>query len=560
MSERAKSQAEPNSFPAGSSRSQLEAIQSDPVQGKTIAEIFWQRLECSPTARALVWFDQSGQRYDWNWQELAQQVFGFCQHLKNHNVVAGDHVVLNSENRVEWILADLAMQLLGVVNVPLHSQLSSSQTVQLVEHCAPKLICVSTDQQLAKVSGLGIPLIEFDSLDLQPLSDPVVVDGLKKEASSIGELDLMTILYTSGTTGEPKGVMLSQRNVVSNVYAKLATLPLTEQDLRIGLLPLSHIFARVCDLYTWIASGCLTVLSRGWDSLWDELIEFRPSYLNAVPYFFDKCWRILESDGQLDKPDALSKMLGGRTRILNCGGAPLADHVFDYFDRHQVGLVTGYGLTETSPVATSSRLGNCLKGSVGSAIPGVEIKLADDNEVLIRGDNVMLGYYKDPAATAQAFHDDWFKTGDIGRIDEQGNLFIVGRKKELIVTNGGKNIAPIPIENAITEHPDIEQCVVFGDRQNFLVALIVLADPARRKYQQGQLDLKSIVDRQTREFSRDQQIGRLLVVDEPFSIDNGMLTPKKSMRRTEIFSRYQDAIAGLYSAQTNNSRDSVSAD
>ncbi|MFM7739557.1 MAG: AMP-binding protein, partial [Planctomycetota bacterium] len=292
---------------------------------------------------------------------------------------------------------------------------------------------------------------------------------LQTAAGQIGAADLLTILYTSGTTGDPKGVMLTQRNVVANAYSKCATLPLGPEDIRVCWLPLSHIFARVCDLVTGILAGCETVLSRGRDFVLDECRQFHPTYMNAVPYFYERCYRLLLQAGQLNNNEALGKLLGGQIRICNCGGAPLADHVFDYFREAGIGLVTGYGLTEAAPVVTSNRPGAWRRGSVGQVISGVEIKLAEDGEVLARGENIMPGYYRNPDATGRALRDGWLHTEDLGHLDQEGYLYLNGRKDDLIVLSTAKKVYPADLENLLLASPAITQCCLFGDRRNFLV-------------------------------------------------------------------------------------------
>ena len=529
----------------------------DQKLNNSVAELFVDRVYETPDKPALGWIDGSGsslQTRSWTWVELASRVAHYAAALADAGVDRGSHVVLISENRIEWIIADLSIQLLGAVNVPLHDQLTPKQALLLGEHCEADLILTANELQRRKFNDLSwqVPLFVFDNhaadkfcwqkrLNQVP---PWSFSELANRSVHIEPDDLVSIIYTSGTTGEPKGVMLSHLNVHANVFSKLQTLPLGLSDVRLAILPFSHIFARVCDLYTWIAAGCELVLSRGWNEIFEDLQQVRPTYINAVPYFYEKCYRELHRKNQLDDPHALRSLLGGRTAVCNCGGGPLADHVFDYFQEKEVGLVTGYGLTETSPVVSSNRVGQCRRGSVGPAVPGVEISLAEDGEVLIRGENVMQGYYKDDLATRAALAGGWFHSGDIGKIDEDGFLYIVGRKKELIVTSGGKNIAPIPLENALNAHPAIEQSVVFGDRRIYLVALIVPnADWQSKNSHQA---MREIIDEQLVDFSKYEQLGNFELLAQPFSIENGMLTAKKSLRRENIMTAYASTIDRLY--------------
>ncbi|MFM7117375.1 MAG: AMP-dependent synthetase/ligase, partial [Planctomycetota bacterium] len=388
---------------------------------------------------------------------------------------------------------------------------------------------------------------------------------LQTAAGQIGTADLLTILYTSGTTGDPKGVMLTQRNVVANAYSKCATLPLGPEDIRVCWLPLSHIFARVCDLVTGILAGCETVLSRGRDFVLDECRQFHPTYMNAVPYFYERCYRLLLQAGQLNDQEALGKLLGGRMRICNCGGAPLADHVFDYFREAGIGLVTGYGLTEAAPVVTSNRPGAWRRGSVGQVISGVEIKLAEDGEVLARGENIMPGYYRNPDATGRALRDGWLHTGDLGYLDSEGYLHLNGRKDDLIVLSTAKKVYPTDLENLLLASPAITQCCLFGDRRNFLVAMVAI-EPNELKAVAAAANTSTTAanwqeETVQQEFGRllagrasHEQIGGVLILKEPFSTANGMLTAKQSMRRKEIHRHYSGELEKLYESLAARSK------
>ncbi|MEC8343598.1 MAG: AMP-binding protein, partial [Planctomycetota bacterium] len=357
-------------------------------------------------------------------------------------------------------------------------------------------------------------------------------------------LDSMTtILYTSGTTGAPKGVMLSQRNLLSNIQSILAVLPLYTTDVRVGFLPLSHIFARTCDLYTWLASGCQLVLARSMASVFEDIQNSHPTYLNGVPYFYEKFFRQAQQEGRIEDPGWLRQQLGGQIRICNCGGAPLPDHVQRWYDSQGVTLITGYGLTETSPVLTSSAPSQMKLGAVGRVAPGIEIRLAEDNEVLARGQNVMMGYYQDEEGTRAVFDGDWFRTGDTGVLDADGFLTLTGRKKELIVTNGGKNIDPSLIEHRLLSSSKIHQCMVVGDRRDFLAALIV---PEASFEDDEPSQWRTLAERQLHDLSRYEQIGCVVIVSEPFSLANDQLTVKGSLRRQKIEQDYSDSIEASY--------------
>ena len=280
--------------------------------------------------------------------------------------------------------------------------------------------------------------------------------------------EVATILYTSGTVGEPKGVMLSARNLVSNARSILAAFGANPDELRLNLLPLSHIFARTCDLYVWVFEQSRMGLAESRETVLDDCRKLPPTMLNGVPYFFDKVYRGLCQHGLAEQLGSLKAMLGGNVRMCISGGAAISEPLMAAYRRHGVPLLQGYGLTEASPVVTASTLDADQCGSVGRPLPGVEVRVAGDGEILVRGENVMLGYYQDSAATSAALQGGWLHTGDLGSLDEEGFLRITGRKKEIIVTLSGKNIAPNFLESLLTQEPLIAQAMVVGDNRPYL--------------------------------------------------------------------------------------------
>ncbi len=542
------------------------------ISAPTIPLLFLSRVLATSSRVAVTYFDRLQNGWcDVAWIQFANDVAAYTRKLQSH-VAVQQNVLLLSENRYEWMVVDLAIQFLGAVSVPLHSTSTEQQVRQIADHCNADFAIVSDRAQLAKIASSrsiqGVATFDaisssFDSLNeivpltlerLNPLeSTRNTVERLKERLleRSVQSENLFTILYTSGTTGEPKGVMLSHRNVLGNVHSKLQTLPLCHQDRRLCWLPMSHIFARTCDLYTGYSAGCHSIVSLGRDAIWPELKHFQPTFLNAVPYFYEKCVRTIESTKLTPRAESLQEFLGGRMKLCNCGGAPLADYVFDYFTNHGIELICGYGLTETSPVLSSNRAIAKRKGSVGQAVPGVELRISDDGEVLARGDNIMLGYYLDAQETEMTIQDGWLHTGDLGYLDPDGFLFLTGRKRELIITTGGKKIAPAAIENLILADNLFEQILVVGDGQDYLTALVVIAT---QECDAAQLNGKDFSQEQILEriqqrlagLSQYEQIGKVHVVDLPFTNENGLLTPKGSLRRPQILLRYQEAIEAMY--------------
>ncbi len=531
----------------------------------------------SPAVSA--WDEEQQNWFTRSWHQFALDVSATVQRLISR-IESGDRVVSIAENSYSWMLLDLSVQICGGVHVPLHPQLASGQLLELIDHSGAEVVVVSNATQWEKVKSCQKSARCFSfTQDVRACECLCLLDENQPDAKSdLFQLDLgncrpdslVSILYTSGTTGQPKGVMLTQANVVSNAYSKVRTLPLCANDMRVCWLPMTHIFARVCDLFTAYLTGCHTIISRGREFLFEELQYFRPTYLNAVPFFYERCYRQLMQTQRLEAKD-LQTLLGGQMKLCNCGGAPLSDEIFDFFRQRQIELVTGYGLTESSPVLTSNRPGNCKQGSVGQAVSDVEIRIALDGEVLARGPNVMVGYYREAAATQIALRDGWLHTGDIGYLDEEGYLFLTGRKKEMIVTSGGKKIAPNHLENLLVADPLIEQAIIVGDRRDCLVALLVLNrdELARQGFTVGSDQspqtncmknsaLRKLVqvhvDRLLSGLSKYEQIVDFVLFSQPFSVEDGLATAKGSLRRHVITQKFAREIDELY-AQIEGERE-----
>lgn len=571
----------------------------------TLPEFLFEKIRLMPEQPAYTWWNRTA------WQTLSWREFGIrvahsARQLEQAGVMPGDRVVLVSPNCVEWPELDLAIQVTGAVSVPLSPLMTGPQIGSLLEHCQPALMIVADQEKASKLPNpanrnsaredgtgrepepagqgnsqdfRGTPTARHQDSSDQPAAPPTSQPGLplwilaerndsREQAGDVHDQaraiewmmqtsrvrlrpdSLVSILYTSGTTGIPKGVMLSQSNLVSNALAKVRTLALGPEDVRLCWLPMSHIFSRLADLATGWWSGCHSVISRGRDHLFGELQQFRPTYLNGVPWFYDKCCRLI------DNPGGLRELLGGRIRLCNCGGAPLPQHVLDIFAAGGVCLVNGYGLTEASPVVSSNSPTANRPGSVGRAVPGVELRVSGEGTLLVRGPNVMQGYYRDPEGTRQTLRDGWLDTGDLAAIDSDGFVWITGRKKELIVTMTGRNIAPVAIEHRLLADPRFLQVLVVGDQRNFLVALVVpnrehpevqalwSGDPDGR----GPLEhlLMEQVSRLLADLAPYEQIAGLLLVDQPFSVENGMATPKQSLRRDRIAAHFATGIDDLY--------------
>jgi long-chain acyl-CoA synthetase len=540
----------------------------------------------------------------------------------------GDRVAIVSESRPEWLMADLAILSGGAVTVPIYPTLSSVQARYILQDAGAKAAIVSTRSQLEKIQDVRHKLPALEAVILidgwAPGDSPSVVSletvaergharltgewGAGKEfrdrARAVRPDQLATIIYTSGTTGEPKGVMLSHANLASNMKAGAHVLQLSEQDVALSFLPLSHSFERTVS-YIYLLSGVTVVFAESLDTIARDLARVRPTLFTGVPRLFEKLHgRIMEkgqaeaglkgsifgwavgagtarggatlrgrSVGLLGSLQAsvadhlvfakIREGLGGRIRYMVSGSAPLPISIAEFFQGIGVPIVEGYGLTETSPILTVNPPDAPRAGTVGRAIPGVELRIADDGEILARGPNVMSGYYNKPEATAEALKDGWFHTGDIGSIDEDGYLRITDRKKDLLVTSGGKKIAPQPIEAVIKRNPLVAEAVLLGDRRKFAAALIVpsfpvlerrLKDLGRPPAPRAELVTRAdvlalyqeIVDALNRDLSQFERIKKIALLPAEFSIESGELTPTLKLKRKVVEERWRQQIEDLY--------------
>lgn len=546
---------------------------------ESLASLICHRIAATPDRTAVRYLREGGIQKQ-TWQQLARDLYRLAAQLISLGVQPGDRVAQLSENRYEWIVGDLAIHLCQAIHVPIHAPLAAPQIGYQIQNSGTRVVLVSTAVQQEKLAAAQLdfrPLsvIHFDERSPQladwntlPLTEALKADeavgrdAAAKAAATLRGQDLATILYTSGTTGQPKGVMLSHTNLVSNALASIETFGMQPDDVRLCFLPLSHIFARTCDLYTWIGQGYLLDLATSRDSVLDDCKWSQPTIISGVPYFYDRLHRILREHGRDQEPGSLRALLGGAIRYCCSGGAALADHTFDFFQRQQVPLLQGYGLTESSPVISMSTPTRVRRSSSGPALTGVEIAITPEGEIISRGPHIMQGYWQDPAATAEVIRDGWLHTGDLGHIDDDGFLFITGRKKELIVTAAGKNIAPVLLEGLLTEDPLIDQAFILGDNRNYLAALIVPNPTAIQKVLPdlpwSDLDwnwrsdervlnaFRAAIDQRLAGVSYHEQVRRFCLLDRSFSIEQAEMTAKLSLRRPVIHEHFADVIAQLY--------------
>jgi long-chain acyl-CoA synthetase len=507
----------------------------------------------------------------------------------------GDRVALISYNRPEWAIVDYAAHLIGAVTVPLYSTSTPDQVGFILSDSGSKLVFAEDAQQLAK-AGSGRDVVVFDSG-----FDAFLATGAgKPPAVETDPASLATIIYTSGTTGTPKGVMLSHRNLVSDVVALTDIIRFTPEDISLSFLPVSHAFQRCVD-YAIFSRGAAIAYAESTDSVAKNLLEVRPTILCAVPRFYEKVHdRVKQSiEGMSFRRQRLAQWAlragaeemthrirgrrapfgarfrraiadflvlkkiraktGGRLRLLVSGGAPLAPETNEFFNSLGFTLIEGYGLTETSPVITLNRPGAVRIGTVGQAIGGVDVKIApEDGEILARGPIVMMGYYNKPQETAEVMTDGWFRTGDIGEIDAEGYLKITDRKKDLLKTSGGKYIAPAPIEGKIRQHPYVANALVLGDRRKYAAALIVPDFAVLEKEYPGvgRKDLlthpgvlqtfQGHVDSINKGIASWETVKRFALLEDDFTIQSGELTPTMKVRRKIVEEKRREKIESLY--------------
>jgi len=534
----------------------------------------------------------------------------------------GDKLVILSENRPEWVWTDLANLALGGVTVPVYPTLVPEQIRYIIDDSDAKVVVCSTPELWAKVAAVRKDLPKVSHYVLMSSAAPegvLSLESLQEQgrrldsensrlfeegAGAVKPGDLASIIYTSGTTGIPKGVMLTHDNFLSNVKALDAVVDFNVKDTILSFLPLSHVLERMTT-FAFLYKGCSIAYAESIETVAQNLLEAKPTIMISVPRLFEKMYakvmdavrsgsalkkkiffwglrvgteasrRTLRHEpfgGGLRFKHGLARRLvfskilaktGGRIKFFVSGGAPLSKDIAEFF--HAVGLVVleGYGLTETAPVVACNTFERLKFGTVGPAVPGVEVKIAEDGEILTRGPNVMKGYYKKDAETADALARGWFHTGDIGFLDAEGFLTITDRKKDLIVTSGGKNVAPQPIENMIKRSPYIATAVVVGARRKFVSAIVVpdfekLAEYARERniaFERpfdlaNRPDIREFllneVDRFTPNLAPYEKVKKIAVLDRDFDLEREELTPTLKVKRAKVEEKFQNLIDGLY--------------
>jgi long-chain acyl-CoA synthetase len=571
-----------------------------------------------------------------SWNQVAKEVRQLSLGLAALGVEPKDRVGLMMTTQRNWAISDLAILSAGAINVPIYPTNKGLQIAHIVKDAGIQVLILGSLELLEEVRAIWsempalnvliVPDGSKGNVNLSTLEDSQKVMEMrevmelgkeldKKEPElydrrwqAVNKEDLASVLYTSGTTGNPKGVMLTHDNFLSNVRGGLEKVPVYDHYVSLSFLPLSHVLERTAGYYMALMVGSTIAYAESIDALAANMQEVKPHFMVSVPRVYEKVYqRIIDGVDSgsgvkkkifywakgLSKQNAylivenkkpagcfgfkykiahklvFSKVhtaFGGRLQFCISGGAPLGKDLAEFFNGIGLPVLEGYGLTETSPIITFNYFGSICYGSVGKVIPGGEVKIAEDGEILSKGPQNCPGYYNNPEATAELFDGEWLKTGDIGHLDKDGYLFITDRKKDLIVTSGGKNIAPQPLEGMLTNDKYVLQAVIQGDKRNYLVAMLVPNMEALDQYAKennvtykNQSDLLKMPE--IREFyaqrvamalkdsPRFEQVKRIWLRAEEFTTDNKELTPTLKVRRRFVFERYKDIFEQMYESK-----------
>ncbi len=576
--------------------------------------------------RPMLMYKSGGAYRDISYQEFQDRAVCFANGLASLGVKRGDRVALISENRPEWVVADSGMIRLGAVNVSIYPTLTAKQIEYTLNDAGASYAIVSNQMQLAKLLKVlpEVPtlrtVIVFSDKGLSQSENILFYatvmdrgvrfrterpDHVEREAAAVRPEDLLTLIYTSGTTGNPKGVMLTHENLVSNIKSSADCIPFNHEDLILSFLPLCHSYERMAGYYTAMACGVTIAYAESIETVQDNLAEVRPTVVTTVPRLFERMYNRLMKQVALAPPvrrriffwaveigrravreraaggvrlrtallhrvaqalvfDKIRARTGGRIRFFVSGGAALPRELGEFFEAIGIRILEGYGMTESSPVISVNRLDRHRFGTVGFPIPGVEVRIAHDGEILARGPNVMKGYWNNPEATREVVDGDgWLHTGDIGMFDPDGYLRITDRKKHLFVTSGGKNIAPQPIESLFLGSRYIDQFVLIGDGRMYLTALVVpdydlVRDYARAKGLSAASlpellnapDVHALFDGEIARVQKDlasfERVRKFTLLDAPLTVEGGETTLIGKVKRKVVEEKFKALIDKMY--------------
>lgn len=556
------------------------------------------------------------------------QVECFALGLMDLGIHKGDRIGVISENRLEWLVSVAAISMIGAIDVPLFPNLTSKQEADIFADCQATAIIVSNSYQLNKVldfkddiSSLRHIIVMNDKIDNKDIyvrrMSEILQRGstiktpeerrslLQNIRAKLNKEDIVTLIYTSGTTGEPKGVMLTHENLIANGVGSKASISLSDKDEVVSFLPLCHCFERMVSAYVVFAAGATITLAPSVETLMPIMQKFQPTFMTVVPKFLDtvkkKIMSAMEKESitkqkifnwaiNVGSKYVRNKLAGKSNPLINTqynlayklvfsklrekvgenlvqfisGGAALSDGTTEFFEMIGIQCLQGYGLTEASPVVSVCRLGENEIGTIGKPLPNLEVKIAEDGELLIRGASIMKGYWNNEEATNDVLDKDgWLYSGDIATMTERGNLKITDRKKYILVNSGGKNIAPQVIENVISQSKYIEHCVLIGDNREYCTALLTPNYEAIRKLAEGFgieyneeeellnnkkiiAHIKNDIDYLQKDFSKFERIRKFQFLSKVFSIEAGELSPKLSVKRHVVEKKYSELIDLMY--------------
>ncbi len=564
---------------------------------------------------------------DISYSQFRQDVELFAMGLASLGIRRGDHLSIISENRSEWIIADIAMMVIGAIDCPIYPTLTSRQIEFIFNDAVVKIAVVSNQFQLNKVlkcrsdvRSLKKIIVMADRVENPDNNVLLFTDVLRMGESfsrenpsyiehslhQIKPSDVATIIYTSGTTGNPKGVMLSHHNIVFDATSAVQNIPIDQTDVLLSFLPLCHSFERIGGYTLGFACGATVAFAESVDKVAENMLEVKPTIITTVPRLFERIYGKIKRSVEAGPPkkqkifnwaidvgrkyaearrhrmlgpslkikhlladklvfEKIRSRTGGNMKFFVSGGAALSRDLGEFFEAIGIKILEGYGLSETSPVITINRYDDYKFGTVGKPIPGIEVRIANDGEILTRGPHVMIGYWNNKEATREIIDSDgWLHTGDIGVFDAAGFLMITDRKKHLFVSSGGKNIAPQPIENMFMQSKFIDQFVLIGDRRMFLSALIVPDFDAIREYADTHKipynDIQDLIDHPDiykaiekdigtiqKDLANYERVRKFMLLQKKLTIEDGEITPTMKVKRKAIEERYRDIIEKMYS-------------
>jgi long-chain acyl-CoA synthetase len=561
--------------------------------------------------------------HDLTFAEVGEIVKQVAKGLIANDITLGDKVAILSNTRPEWTYADFGALCAGACVAPIYQSNSPEEVEYVLNHSEAKLLFVEDGEQLAKVAAVRDQLTHLEKViiidpDVDDLGDAISLEELKQQGAHLDDSvfdervaavqpdDLCTIVYTSGTTGPPKGCMITHENYRETTTMGESTIIGDPEELIYLFLPLAHVFARLVQYVSFDVGATLAYWQKNPQLIIADVIELKPHALPSVPRIFEKIYtlantaaeskspeeqeffkkaievglqvRLLQEEGKdvpadlqavfdaADEPvyATVRALFGGRMKRAVTGAAPIAQEILEFFYACGVPVLEGYGMTETSTIATSNNpMFGIRFGSIGKPVPGVTVRIAEsDGEILIKGKNIFQGYYKNPTETAESIDaDGWLHTGDLGTIDDDGFVFITGRKKDIIITAGGKNLTPANFENAMKQNRWVSQAVMFGDRRPYPVALLTL-DPEEipalaAKYgieansgigddPQVREEIQGVVDQVNTKFAQVEQVKKFRILDHDLTIESGDLTPSLKVKRNVVYEAYADVFSGMY--------------